>query len=127
LALGVDGVLVGFGDASAGLEAVLSDVLEDEASVLAFPSLFVSEVEAAPAPSLGLFEAVESPELAAGAAALLPYPSAYQPPPFSKKPVPPEMRRLALFFPQETQVFSAASLIDCSASQWWPHASHAYS
>jgi hypothetical protein len=47
----------------------------------------------------------------------LPYPSAYQPPPFSKNPVPPEIRRLALGFPHETHSFNGASLIRCSASQ----------
>jgi hypothetical protein len=57
----------------------------------------------------------------------LPYPSAYQPPPFSKNPVPPEISRFALFLPHDTHFLSGRSLIDCSASHWWPQASHAYS
>ncbi|HTV22477.1 MAG TPA: hypothetical protein VMG12_27500 [Polyangiaceae bacterium] len=57
----------------------------------------------------------------------LPYRSAYQPPPFNRNPVPPETRRFAFFAPHDTQVSSARSLIDCSASHWWPQASHTYS
>jgi len=74
LALGVDGVLVGFGAASAGLEAVLSDVLEDGVSVLVFPSPLDSEPDPPAPPSPELFEAVASPELGLEleAAALLP-------------------------------------------------------
>jgi hypothetical protein len=57
----------------------------------------------------------------------LPYRSAYQPPPFNKKPVPPETKRLAFLAPHDTHFSSARSLIDCSASHWWPQASHTYS
>ena len=72
MALGVDGELAGFGDASAGLEGVLSVALGDGLSVLAFPSLFVSEFDPLLAPSLGPFEAAASLELELEMGALLP-------------------------------------------------------
>jgi hypothetical protein len=47
---------------------------------------------------------------------LEPYPSAYQPPPFSKKPVPPDTCRLAVAFLHLGQSLSGSALIGCSAS-----------
>jgi hypothetical protein len=74
---------------------------------------------AAVAPALALSSALAAPGLL--------YKSAYQPPPFSKNPVPPETRRFAFFSLHDTHVSSGRSLIDCSASHWWPQAWHTYS
>ncbi|HYP88196.1 MAG TPA: hypothetical protein VEQ59_08580 [Polyangiaceae bacterium] len=58
---------------------------------------------------------------------LLLYRSAYQPPPFRMKPAPPETCRLAVAWWQCGHSVKGAALIDCSASQPWPQAVHAYS
>jgi hypothetical protein len=56
-----------------------------------------------------------------------PYPSAYQPPPLRRNPVPPETCRLAEALPHLGQSRSGASLILCSASHWLPQAVQMYS
>jgi hypothetical protein len=43
------------------------------------------------------------------------------------KPAPPEIWRFAASFWQWGQDLSGAALIDCSASQAWPHSVHKYS
>ena len=58
---------------------------------------------------------------------LLLYKSAYQPPPLRMKPAPPDTWRLAVAWWQCGHSVRAAALIDCSASQAWPQAVHAYS
>jgi len=58
---------------------------------------------------------------------LLLYRSAYQPPPLRMKPAPPDTWRLAVAWWQLGHSLSGAALMDCSASQAWPQAVHAYS
>jgi hypothetical protein len=62
--------------------------------------------------SLGVVEVALSEVLSFLAAGFAdPYKSAYQPPPLSRKPVPPEIWRLAVFFLQAGHWVSGASLM----------------
>jgi hypothetical protein len=55
------------------------------------------------------------------------YRSEYQPPPLRMKPLPAETCRFALGLSHSGHVSRGSALIDCTASQWWPQASHTYS
>jgi hypothetical protein len=58
---------------------------------------------------------------------LLAYRSEYQPPPFKMNPAPPDTWRLAVAWWHLGHSVRGAALMDCSASQPWPQAVHAYS
>jgi hypothetical protein len=55
------------------------------------------------------------------------YPSEYQPPPFRRNPVPPEIWRLAVALSHFGQSLRGASLIDWEASHSWLQAVQIYS
>ena len=109
LALGVpveDGVL----------EPVEDEELEDEDPLDELPSLDAAGFASLLPDSAAAGFASDFSAEAAGLAFALEYRSAYQPPPLSRNPVPPEINRFALSLAHDTHFLSGRSLIDCSAS-----------
>jgi hypothetical protein len=119
------GVLLGVEGVVDGAAVVVDEdvLLELSPPVLGLDSVFDSEAEL----GVAMSAATLLPPLASFALAEELYKSEYQPPPLSKKPVPPEIWRLAFLAPHEAQVSRAGSEIRCATSQLCPQPSHKYS
>jgi hypothetical protein len=103
----------------------LGVVVDDVVPAALVDSVFVS-VLGLLSPELGVEASLDDSFFFAPAPLLL-YKSAYQPPPLSMKPAPPEIWRLAVAWWHCGHSVRGAALIDCSASQPWPQAVQAYS